>query len=92
MKTTDLHCNVRFFFAPEVGGDAIKGGGPESLPESDGKEEILDATDGQFRGHRQTPGTNDPGVPGSRTNPVRGDEPKEETDKPAAPITAQGSD
>lgn len=59
-----------FLFAQEHGGDAVKGGGHpagSSLPAS---EPIEDALGHTVTGHAKTPGTADPGVPGSRTNPV----------------------
>ena len=61
---------VRLFFAPEHGGVNVKGGRPQADPEDDGSEQIMDALGQTVTGHGKTPGTGDPGVPGSRTNPV----------------------
>jgi hypothetical protein len=82
----------RQFFAPDHGGETIKGGGPESLPTGSGGEEIMDALGQPVAGHQKMPGTGDPGVPGSRTNPVTpGEEVRPESDQPVGRPTGEGS-
>lgn len=71
---------ARFFFAPDHGGNAIKGGGHPAdspVPESEMIDDGLGFATPQ-RGKK--PGTGDPGEPGSRTNPVHG-EPQPEDDR-----------
>jgi len=80
MKANTLSDDLRLFFAPEHGGTAVKAGRPQSDPEGDGGEQISDAMGQPVIGHAKTPGTGDPGAPGSRTNPVHG-EPTTETDE-----------
>ena len=81
--------------APEHGGDTVKGGGPADSPATP-EEEIAEATGRAFVGHGKTPGTGDPGVPGSKTNPIGQDTPptgeKEgEHPMPSANFSASGS-
>jgi len=56
--------------SPEHGGRSVKGGGrPSSAPTPAQKD--IDAGEGySVPGYQKTPGIADPGVPGSRTNPV----------------------
>jgi hypothetical protein len=82
----------RRFFAAEHGGNAVKGGGhpaDDSVPED---EAIEDALGNLVSGRGKVPGTGDPGVPGSRTNPVApGKEPERESDAPPAGRLGEGS-
>src|SRR6478735_5632050 len=63
------HLGARRLFAPDHGGNAIKGGGKPSNSKTPAKEEINDALGGSTSGRGKVPGTGDPGVPGSKTNP-----------------------
>jgi hypothetical protein len=84
--------NPRIYFSPEHGGDAVKGGRPQSDPEGDGAEAIADALGQPVPGRGKTAGTADPGVPGSRTNPVELDRnPEPETNQPASTPGREGS-
>ena len=51
----------------EHGGTNIKGGGHPADSKVPAEEEIRDAEGEMTPQHRGVPGTNDPGVPGSRT-------------------------
>ncbi len=62
--------NPPFMFAAEHGGDAVKGGGHPSDSPVPAEEAIDDALGRPVAGHAKTAGTGDPGVPGSKTNPV----------------------
>ncbi|MHA3769982.1 hypothetical protein ACXR0O_00430 [Verrucomicrobiota bacterium sgz303538] len=57
---------ARLFLAPEHGG-SVKGGGHPSDKTVPAEEEILDAMGQMMPARGRVPGTNDPGVPGSRT-------------------------
>jgi hypothetical protein len=77
---------LRIMYAPDHGGQNVKGGGSDSDPSGTWEEEIADALGQTFPARGRAPGTADPGVPGSRTNPVRpGREPQLESDKPVGP-------
>lgn len=83
---------ARLFHAPEHGGHTVKGGGADSDPTGDGAGEIPDALGQTVPGRGRMPGVNDPGVPGSRTNPVTpGEEPQPESDDPVGRPTGEGS-
>ena len=72
--------------APEHGGKAVSGGGdPSNAPTPAAKD--IEAGEGYaVAGYQKTPGIGDPGVPGSKTNPVEeGREPQ-----PAKPPHSQG--
>jgi len=60
---------ARRLLAPDHGGNAIKGGGKPSNSKTPAAEEINDALGYSAPGRGKLPGTADPGVPGSRTNP-----------------------
>lgn len=57
----------RFFFAPEYGGNVVKGGGHPGDSKVPASEQIDDAFAQDERGRGKTPGV---GVPGSQNNPV----------------------
>ena len=77
---------TRFFLAADHGGDAVKGGGHPSDSPVPPEEAIHDAQGIPTTAHGKTAGTADPGVPGSRTNPVTGEEPvKRKDDHPVSP-------
>ena len=83
---------TRLLFAPERGGNALHGGGhpsDETLPE---QTYIAEDLGEPVPGRGKKPGDGDPGVPGSRTNPVRpGAEPQPESDEPVGRPTGEGS-
>ena len=58
---------TQIFFSPDHGGNAIKGGGHPSDETVPAREEIRDAMGEMMPQRGGLPGTNDPGVPGSRT-------------------------
>jgi hypothetical protein len=60
------------FHMPEHGGDSVKGGGHPSDETVSAEEEIRDAFGQMTPQRRGMPGTNDPGVPGSRTHMGQG--------------------
>jgi hypothetical protein len=80
---------VTRFFAAEHGGDGVKGGGHPSDKFLPAEEAIADGQDQGFPGRGKVPGTGDPGVPGSRTNPADpNQEPeREEEGSPAGRLT-----
>jgi hypothetical protein len=65
MKFFDLTCAGQILLSPEHGGQSVHGGTPSSA-----EEEIADGLGETFIGHGKVPGTGDPGVPGSKTNPL----------------------
>ncbi|MDB6151573.1 MAG: hypothetical protein JWL90_26 [Chthoniobacteraceae bacterium] len=78
--------------APEHGGSNVKGGGPSSIPVEGESEQVLAAMEAPKPGEPHVSGTPDPGVPGSRTNPVKADaDPEPSTDKPVTPPRVEGS-
>jgi hypothetical protein len=58
-----------FLYAPERGGDAVKGGGHPAAEKLPKNVEISEMQGDLIGGHAKKPGINDPGVPGSKTNP-----------------------
>ena len=58
-------------FAPEHGGNAVKGGGHPSDSPVPAREEIDDALAQSVARHAEILGSGDLGVPGSKTNPVQ---------------------
>lgn len=82
----------QIFFAPEHGGETVKSGPAKDHAPVTGEEEIADALGQTFPGRGRVPGTADPGVPGSRTNPVNADRlPEPKSDKPVGPLSGEGS-
>jgi hypothetical protein len=72
----------------------VKGGRPQGAPEDDGSEQIDDALGQSVPGRGKKAGTADPGVPGSRTNPVHAEPEAERDDLGRGPTgvgTAAGS-
>jgi hypothetical protein len=67
MKFFDSFFGRPFFLSPEHGGQSVHGGTPHG---ASADEEIADGLGETFVGHGKVPGTSDPGVPGSKTNPV----------------------
>jgi hypothetical protein len=65
---------AQIFHLPEHGGDSVKGGGHPASETVPAEEEIEDAQGNMIGSRGRTPGTNDPGVPGSRTQTGVGDE------------------
>jgi hypothetical protein len=61
-----------FYLAGDHGGDSVKGGGHPAEAALSAADEITEGTGGAVEGRGRKPGMNDPGVPGSRTNPVHG--------------------
>jgi hypothetical protein len=75
---------------PEYGGKSVKGGGHPSSAPSPAQKDIDAETGHSVAGYQQTPGIADPGVPGSRTNPVeegREPEPAEPHSQNKVPAT-----
>ena len=56
--------------SPEREGDSLKGGGHPADVQVPEDIEISEMTGETIGGHGKVPGINDPGVPGSKTNPV----------------------
>lgn len=72
--------------AGEHGGKSVKGGGDPSNAPTPARKDIAAGTGKSVPGYQKTPGIADPGVPGSRTNPVEeGRDPA-----PANPPDAKG--
>src|SRR4051812_25457657 len=69
---------ARFMMA-DHGGDSVKGGGHPADETVSADEEIRDAMGEMTPQRRGTPGTNDPGVPGSRTETGRGKPERDES-------------
>lgn len=55
---------------PEKGGKNVKGGGDPSYAPTPAEKDIDAGTGHSVPGYQRTPGIADPGVPGSKTNPV----------------------
>lgn len=62
------HARGALFLMAEHGGSAVHGGGHPSDESVPAEEEIRDALGELVPQRGRTPGTNDPGVPGSRTH------------------------
>ncbi len=62
------HAWAPFFRMPDHGGNSIKGGGHPADETVPAEEEIRDALGEMTPQRSGIPGTNDPGVPGSRTH------------------------
>jgi hypothetical protein len=56
--------------AAEREGDSLKGGGAPSAEKVNAEDEIAEMTGHTVTGRGRTPGIDDPGAGGSRTNPV----------------------
>jgi len=95
MTTMNLPFQKRtatLFLAAEHGGDAVKGGGHPADDSVSAEEAIEDGQGRSTSGHAKVPGTADPGVPGSRTNPVSSEKkPEREKDRPASGRLTEGS-
>jgi hypothetical protein len=79
-------------FAAEHGGDAVKGGGHPADDSIPAEEAIEDGQGRSVTGRGKVAGTADPGVPGSRTNPVNPEkQAQREDDRPAAARLTEGS-
>ncbi len=67
----------------------MKGGGDPSYAPTPAAKDIAAGTGHSVAGYQKTPGIADPGVPGSRTNPVEeGREPKSANPKPKGKVPA----
>src|SRR6476660_8384034 len=85
---------ARLFFSPEHGGNPVKGGGRPADETVPAQEEIRDAMGEMTPQRGGLPGTNDPGVPGSRTETGQGKAMEDESAraKPhSGPGTGEGS-
>jgi len=78
------HCCCLVAYSPQRGGQDVKGGGHPADEKLTEQEEIDIGLERPLTGHAKTPGIDDPGVPGSRTNPVRNHPPKKEKEEPEA--------
>jgi hypothetical protein len=65
----------------------VKGGGHPADEKLTEEEDIDIGLERPITGHAKTPGIDDPGVPGSRTNPVRPQHKQEEDEQnPEEPV------
>src|SRR3954454_241263 len=80
MKLFDIQvAPTQFFWMADHGGDSVKGGGHPADETVSADEEIRDAMGEMTPQRRGTPGANDPGVPGSRTETGRGKSERDES-------------
>jgi hypothetical protein len=88
------HAPVKLFRMPDHGGNSVKGGGHPGDQTVSADEEISDAMGELVSARKGIPGTNDPGVPGSRTQTGE-DKPLEDESARAyphsGPQTGEGS-
>lgn len=77
MNLPNLYSDRLHFRMADHGGHSVKGGGADSDPAGSGAAEIADALGESIPDRGNLPGVNDPGVPGSKTNPVEEGRPAE---------------